>query len=573
MFLLSMMLTGCGLFGGSSDDNGKGGGGGVGDLLGDADTDSDSDSDSDGDSDSDSDSDSDADADSDADSDSDSDSDADECADPTSICDGDDCTLNLAPETFTLSGNITYNGAKIPDTRSGYDEYNLVLRDDSTGLAYGYSFNGGSTAYSLDVYPGTYDISFSFPYGDTVGDNSTGSMIAASNVKISADTTKNLAPETFSLSGNITYNGAKIPDTRSGYDEYNLVLTETTSGLTYGYSSNGGSTAYSLDVYPGTFDITFSFPYSDTVGDNSTGAALVASGVKLTADTTKNLAPETFTVSGNITYNGAKIPDTRSGYDEYNLVLSDASTGLAYGYSFNGGSTAYSLDVYPGTYDVKFSFPYSDTVGDNSTGSTIVATSVKVSADTTKNLAPETYTLSGNITYNGSKIPDTRSGYDEFNLVLADASTGLSYGYSFNGGSTAYSLDVYGGTYDVSFSFPYSDTVGDNSTGSTIVAEGVKISADMTKNLAPQTYALTGNITYNGSKIPDTRSGYDEYNLVFADEGSGLSYGYSFNGGSTAYALDVYPGTYSVYFSFPYSDTVGDNSTGSALVEECIQIP
>lgn len=40
-----------------------------------------------------------------------------------------------------------------------------------------------------------------------------------SNVAVTADTTKNLTPTTFTLSGAVSFDGQTIPDTYNGYQE------------------------------------------------------------------------------------------------------------------------------------------------------------------------------------------------------------------------------------------------------------------------------------------------------------------------------------------------------------------
>ena len=77
---------------------------------------------------------------------------------------------------------------------------------------------------------------------------------------------------------------------------------------------------------------------------------------------------------------------------------------------------------------------------------------------------------------------------------------------------------------------------------------------------------LSGAVSYAGAQIPDTYgSGYQEWSLHLVETTSGLSYDYAPDGGSDKYRIDVYPGTYDVYFRLNYTGVV----EGGALLQLC----
>ncbi|MFH1807981.1 MAG: hypothetical protein ABIJ09_04510, partial [Pseudomonadota bacterium] len=59
------------------------------------------------------------------------------------------------------------------------------------------------------------------------------------------------------------------------YAEWRLSFVEVDSGYTYTREFDGGSTTYSMKIYPGTYDVDFSFPYRGVFEDQVSGAVRV----------------------------------------------------------------------------------------------------------------------------------------------------------------------------------------------------------------------------------------------------------------------------------------------------------
>ena len=396
--------------------------------------------DADTDTDTDADSDTDTDADGDTDADTDSDADADPCTSTRDICGGADCVLDLEPASYTLSGNVTFNGQNIPDVYNGYQEWSIYLEDVDTGLTYTYAYEGART-YSAEVYPGTYDLYFKLNYDGVIEGAPTDWTRLHSAVAVQADTTKNLKPTTYSLSGSVLFNGETIPDIYNGYQEWSLQLRDTSTGLVYSYAFEGAE-SYDLLAYPGTYDVYFKLNYDGVIDGAPTDWTRLVAGWDIIGNTVEDLSPETVTLSGDVTFNGANIPDTYNGYQEWSLNLVESNTGLSYTYGMEGGARRYAVQVYPDTYDVYFKLNYDGVVEGAPTDSTRLITALAVTADKTRNLTPETHTLSGTIRFNGQTIPDTYNGYQEWSLRLTETGSALSYGYALEGGSGSYSILV-----------------------------------------------------------------------------------------------------------------------------------
>ena len=439
-----------------------------------------------------------------------------------------------------------------------------------TGLTYSYDYEG-ARSYSAEVYPGTYDVYFKLNYSGVVEGAPTDWTRLHSAVAIQGDTTKNLKPATYSLSGSILFNGETIPDTYNGYQEWSLQLRDTSTGLIYSYNFEDRD-SYELLAYPGTYDVYFKLNYSGVIEGAPTDWTRLVAGLNVTGNTIEDLYPETVTLSGDVTFNGATIPDTYNGYQEWSLNLVESNTGLSYGYAMEGGARPYEVQVYPGTYDVYFRLNYSGVVDGAPTDSTRLITALAVTADKTRNLSPETHTLSGSIRFNGQTIPDTYNGYQEWNLRLVETGSGLSYGYGQEGGSSNYSILVYPGDYDIYFNLNYSGVIEGAPTDSTRLHSNVAVTANTTQNLTPTTYTLSGAVTFDGQTIPDTYNGYEEWYLQLIETGSGLSYGYGQEGGSGNYAVLVYPGTYDLYFKLNYSGVVDGAPTDTTRLKEDLVI-
>ncbi len=536
----------------------------------DTDTDREADGDTDADTDSDADADTDSDADGDTDADTDSDADADPCTSTRDICGGADCVLNLAPATYTLSGNVNFNGQTIPDTYNGYEEWSLYLEDVDTGLTYSYGYDGAPT-YSAEVYPGTYDVYFKLNYSGVVDGAPTDWTRLISSLNVTGDTARDWEPATVRLSGDVTFNGATIPDTYNGYEEWTLTLVESNTGLTYTYGMEGGARAYNVQVYPGTYDVYFQLNYSGIVEGAPTDRTRLISALAINADKTRNLTPETHTLSGAIKFNGQTIPDTYNGYEEWHLRLVETGSGLSYGYGQEGGSGSYSILVYPGDYDIYFNLNYSGVIDGAPTDATRLHSNVAVTADTTQNLAPTTYTLSGAVNFDGQTIPDTYNGYEEWYMQLVETGIGLSYGYNQEGGSANYSVLVYPGTYDLYFKLNYSGVIDGAPTDTTRLKENLAITADTTQKIAPKTHLVSGDILFDGQPIPDTYNGYQEWGMTWTEVYSGLTYSYSFDGAPT-YEMRSYGGIYDVYFHLNYSGVIEGAPTDTTRLERCIEI-
>ncbi len=535
------------------------------DPVTEADADTDSDSDSDTDSDGDADSDTDTDSDTDADTDSDTDADTGACALTEDVCATGDCVRDLPVRVHTVTGSITYDGATIPDTYgASYDEYELRFVETTSALSYSYALDGGSASYTLSAYPGTYDVYFRLMYEGVVPGGSDDWTLVDTGLVVRGPTTENLAPTVVTLAGTVSYDGATIPDTYgASYDEWEITLVETTSGLSYSFALGGGLASYAVDVYPGTYDVYFRLMYASVMPGGSDDLTLLDTGIAVTRATTYNVAPVDHTVAGSITYDGATIPDTYgASYDEYELWFVETTSGLSYTYALDGGSASYALSAYPGTYDVYFRLMYDGVVPGGSDDWTLLDTGLVVRGATTENLAPTVVTLGGTVSYDGATIPDTYgASYDEWELYLVETTSALSYSFAVDGGSASYAVDVYPGTYDVYFRLLYASVVPGGSDDLTLLDTDVVVTRATTYGVAPVVHTVAGAMTYGGATIPDTYgASYDEYELWFVEATSGLSYTYAVDGGAASYTLSAYPGTYDVYFRLMYTSVVAGAS-------------
>ncbi|MFH1809466.1 MAG: hypothetical protein ABIJ09_12025, partial [Pseudomonadota bacterium] len=270
------------------------------------------------------------------------------------------CTLDINPMLVTLNGSVHWDGRTIEDVHGpSYAEWRLSFVDVNTGASYTREFDGGSTTYSMKVYPGTYDVDFSFPYSGVFEDQVSGAVRVASRKTISSATTLDVNPSLVQVVGSVHWDGRSIEDVHGpSYAEWRLSFVEVNSGSTYTREFDGGSTTYSMKIYPGTYDVDFSFPYSGVFEDQVSGAVRVASHEAVNTPTTLDVNPTLVTLSGQVHWDGSSIEDVHGpSYAEWRLSFVEVDSGYTYTREFDGGSTTYSMKIYPGTYDVDFSFP------------------------------------------------------------------------------------------------------------------------------------------------------------------------------------------------------------------------
>lgn len=418
------------------------------------------------------------------------------CAEPTDICADGACAVDLTMTSYTLSGQLTWNGAPLPDAAGTTDGW-LMATDPVSGRTYTEVQDG--PAYSLVVPPGTWDIawqgaSYTLPFQGMFVD-------LAAGIDIRADTTRDLAFTSYRLSGSLTYNGTPLPDAEGGAD-WALVATEYTSGRVYTAEQDGPS--FQLDLPPGTYDLVYR---GDAPSGPFAGAYVpLDTNVAVTADTSMTLVMASYTIQGDITWNGVALENPTGTPDAW-ILATDVTTGLDYRTTVEAGG--YAVTVPPGTYDLTWegvapSLPFQ---GDD----VPIAAGLAVDHDVDLTLALTSYRLSGNVTWNGTPLPD-----GAWTLLATDPTTTTTLAAPQTG--AAYEVTLPPGTWDLRYT--NSDDALPFAGASVRVAAGIPLAHDTNTDLALTSYTLSGTLTANGVLL-DNPAGDTDWSLTATDVSTG----------------------------------------------------
>ncbi|HVI00375.1 MAG TPA: calcium-binding EGF-like domain-containing protein [Enhygromyxa sp.] len=249
------------------------------------------------------------------------------------------------------------------------------------------------------------------------------------------------------------------------------------------------------------------------------------------------------TVSGNKQINGQSVQASNSGYMYFiNRETGDSvSLGTLY-------STAYSVNMIPGVYDLKYDEANdADGVPDNS--GAIVIEGITLQSSGNLDINVPMITVSGNKTVNGQSVMASNSGSLYFINQLTGDSVDLGTMYSTN-----YSVHMIPGTYDLRYREQNeADGVPDNSGA--IIATYISLEASGNYNIDIPTITVSGNKTINGQAVQASNSG----SLYFINQltGDAVDLGTMY---STNYSVQMIPGTYDLrYREQNDADGVPDN--------------
>jgi len=368
---------------------------------------------------------------------------------------------SLDVQTRSIGGEIRYNGHTIPDTYgSSYDEYTLRFVDHDSSAVIEQSMDGGSHHWHSHLPGGTYDVWLKLNYPGVMDDAVTEPFLVTSDVTVDRDSWVELDAQVHVLSGALLYDGAAVPDTfgRSA-DELVVQLVDTTSGAIYQTSQDGGTGTYTAVAPSGTYDVQVGLSEPDVMPRAVTTPFPVAHDLVLEADTHLDLSADVAVLTGNLSYNGAPIPDTYGpAYDESVITLIDRASGRSFATGQDGGTGTYAVAAPPGTYDVWFNITYAGVLADAVTTAFPVAREVELDSDRSLDLAPVVQLLSGAVHYNGLPIPDALgTSAHEFTVALQSVTDDTLIRSSLDGGTERYSLPVPSGGWDLLFSLNSAD--------------------------------------------------------------------------------------------------------------------
>ena len=266
-------------------------------------------------------------------------------------------------KTLTLSGKVTLNGAPMPnDTKlDGQSRGRLRLRNLETFDDYDADFAEiGPVSYSQKVFAGLYDV---YIHGnhETLQSVLPGprDMMVQKNMALTMTTTKDFDAKTLTLSGQVTLNGAPMPnDTKlDGQSRGRLRLRniETLDDYDRDFGETG-PVNHSQKLFAGLYDVFIHGNY-ETVQSVLPGPRdmMVQKGLSLMATVAKDFDAKTLIVTGKVTLNGAPIPTDAKldGQSRGRLRFRNVETFDDYDVDFGeNGPVTYTQKVFAGAFDV-----------------------------------------------------------------------------------------------------------------------------------------------------------------------------------------------------------------------------
>jgi hypothetical protein len=256
-------------------------------------------------------------------------------------------TLNYDLPIATIAGTITAGGLRLPDSATAASRGSVRFADRTTGLGTVFTIGAtGDGAFGGLLFAGVYDVSF-------------GSKRVAAGVAIAGGgPALNYDLPTVNLSGTVTANGAALPDSPGLTTRGNVVFRDRVTGV--GTSFPVGATGpgtFAGTLYASSYDATF-----ETVNSPMLVGLPVAAETRLLSDvnitSSDGASPSVYdvqiiTVSGQVTLNGAALPDSPALTTRGNLVLRDKLTGdiRALPLAATGAGTFGGI-AFAGSYDV-----------------------------------------------------------------------------------------------------------------------------------------------------------------------------------------------------------------------------
>jgi hypothetical protein len=269
-----------------------------------------------------------------------------------------DGVLDVDVPAVTISGAVGLDGAALPDESGDRGALSFALAGGSQVLGTPFAPTGAAT-YTMTLLPGDYDVSF-------VGNPQLCALDDSSLVPCNGDTllesvsfrssgVLDLELQSVRVSGSVTVDGAPLADEQADRGQLEFRLASGSSIVTSLGSS--GPFAYSLSIAPGHYTVSFiansALCASDTLPAVPCVGGTLLDDVIITSDGVLDVDVPSLEVRGNVTLNGATLPDESQsrGFIAFSLV--DPLGGIGLSDDLRGtGAANYALTVLPGTYVV-----------------------------------------------------------------------------------------------------------------------------------------------------------------------------------------------------------------------------
>jgi hypothetical protein len=464
----------------------------------------------------------------------------------------------------SVSGNVTLNGAVLPDQTSSRGQ--ITFRG-STGVA-SLSVDLGTTgakSYSVRLPPGTYDVSYG-GVGGSCSTTSTSAMPCGSGtlvrgVGLTADGNLDLNIPVVTVTGRVTLKGATVPDqTRSRGSLTFRGTTDTTIGATTSAFASTGDVTYKLNLIPGTYDVVYS---GDPIGCTQTASlpaipcnsGAVKQNVALTTSGVLDVDVPMVKVAGAVTLNGAPMPDATVSRGSLSFAAPGGSAISTASFGSTGSPT-YAVALIPGSYGVSLA-ANANLCGPTLTPQVpclggVLMPAIALTADGVLNLDIHAVAVTGSVTLNGQPLPAASGSRGGVTFTSTTGSGGGTYAMLGTSGAATYRVTMLAGTYDVDYA------ANQTLCGGTItpalpctggpIARGLGLTVDGVLDADVKRVMVTGRVTARGATMPTASASRGSLLFVRAD-GASLSTASLGTSGEATYALSLWPGVYDARLS------------------------
>lgn len=470
--------------------------------------------------------------------------------------------LDVDLAAVDVSGQVTVGGAALPPTGRGSIE--LVAIEG--GARHLLSLAGsGPFTYAVTLPPGVYDVVYVSDGCPASGVMPCGGGTIMRDVALEASGSLDIDIPVVSIQGAVTVNGATMPAATSGRGSLAFASLElpigTASGaaVSEGFASSGPAT-YAVRLVPGRYQVLYQGNNALCVSDAAAvpcNGGVVMAEVALTTSGSLDVDVPTVTVRGDVTVNGAPMPNESS--ERGALVIAhagdDSGAGLVTKGFGSDGPASYAVSLVAGTYDVTFVGNSALCLGPPSLvpcNAAKVATGVDLTASGSLDVDVPAVTVHGDVTVNGAPMASEESSRGALNFAPVGALEGQGVRTRELGtsGRAQYSLRLVKGRYVVMFEGNGSlciTGVPEVPCNAGVVVNDANLAASGALDVDLPAVTVQGAVTVNGAAMP-TES-FDRGALSFA-RGAHVWLTPSFATSAPAtYAARLLAGSYTVGFA------------------------